>query len=183
MQLPMKQKSRKILRKVHLPSASALNNITCPHLTSVPRQMRYAVFWLAYTPFRQAGSTLTSTWGPIFLPQNSLEVSSNLPLIFIQGKETSLSVNESMDLCFKWRADISVVWSSTTPRNAARGILFLLQGVRQPYSTGALAERFISEYLKCIFKHFMSASFLLAIAAATIHSASANATSNFNSSA
>ena len=35
MQQPMQQKSRKILRKVHLPSASALNNITCPHLTSV----------------------------------------------------------------------------------------------------------------------------------------------------
>lgn len=69
MLLLMQQESRQMLSYLHLPSASPLNNITCPHLTSAPRQMGYAVLWLAYTSRRQAGSTLTSTWGPIFLPQ------------------------------------------------------------------------------------------------------------------
>lgn len=155
MPLPMQQESGQMLSYLHLPSASPLNNVMCPHLTSVPRQMGYAVLWLAYTLCRQAGSTLTSTWGPIFLPQNSLEVSSNLPLILMQGQETSLSVNEGMDSCLKWRADISVVWLNTTLRRAARGIKFLLQGVRQPHTIGALDAGFISQYLNCMCKYFM----------------------------
>lgn len=154
MLLPIPQESGQILSYPRLPPASLLNDTTCPHLTSVPRQMGYAVLWLAYAPCRQPGSMLTSTWGPIFLPQNSLEISSNLPLISIQGQETSLSVNGGMGPRSKWRAGISVVWPNITLRRAARAILFLLQGARQPHSIGAPDARFISQYLNCMCKYF-----------------------------
>lgn len=152
--LPIQQESRQMLSYLHLPSASPLNNITCLHLTSVPRQMGYAVLWLAYTPCRQAVSTLTSTWGPIFLPQNSLEVSSDLPLILIQGQETNLSIMKTWTPHSKWRVDISVLWPNTTLRRAARIIPFLLQGVRWSHSIGPLDAGFVSQYLKCMCKYF-----------------------------
>lgn len=77
-------------------------------------------------------SMLTSIQGPIFLPRISLKFSSNLSLIFIQGQETSLSVNKGIGLCSRWRGGISVARSNTTLRRAIRGVLFLLQDNLSP---------------------------------------------------
>lgn len=183
MLLPIQQESRQILSYLHLPSASPLNNITCSHLTSVPRQMGYAVLWLAYTPCRQAGSMLTSTRGPIFLPQNSLEVSSNLPLILIQGQETNLSMNEDMDPRSKWKADICCVTRYYTEENCQRYSVSSARCETALFNRSPGCKIYISISKLHVQVLPVSPSFPLVIATATIHSASANVTSNFNLSA
>lgn len=99
--LTKKQEHGYISSYVHLLSTNPLN--MCPHLTSVPKQMGYPVFWLDYTHYRQSRTTLWLGSRSNFCSPEFPGVSSNLSLILIQGQETSLSVNEGMDPCSEWR--------------------------------------------------------------------------------